>query len=184
MGDISQNQRLDLIDLYRNNLPAHTATAMGDTLRLITLQPTYMHLRTSKASTIEMKIIGSGKRSLYVVINTIESPTAHSHIDIYNSQWEKLDPDKYLTLPTVATFFNNNTPPTDEQLSQVKLPFIQYTMRDDNNNIIATATFISTLDIELQRTFEQQCSRNLILKWKGKKWREPQPTTLIQEQQQ
>lgn len=183
IGPISKNERLDLTDLYLFGAEAHIASPMGDTIKLTTLQPTYMQLRTSKASTIQVKMIATGKKDhLFVVIKTIEGPIANSHIKIYNSQWEELPADNHLTLPTVATFFHNNTPPTEQQLHQVKLPCIQYTMCDNNNDIIATATFLSALDINTRPSFEELCSRNLILEWRGKKWKKPLPTTLPDEQ--
>lgn len=184
VGNITPNERLDLIDLYQYGLLACIEAPMGDTIRLTTLQPTYMQLRTSKVSTTQVKMIGKGRKLIYVVVKSIEAPTPNSHIEIYNAQWEQLPTEKYLTLPTVATFFNKSTPPTPKLLSYVTLPFIQYTLCDDNNDIIATASFISTLDINIQPTFEAQCSSNLLLKWKGRKWEKPQPLSPADKPQQ
>ena len=59
---IGKNARLDMIDLYKAGMSAKIPTFTGDTVHLSALGNTYLNLRTSKASTIQLKQIKSGKK--------------------------------------------------------------------------------------------------------------------------
>ncbi len=168
----STNARLDLTDLYQANLAAQSATPQGESIQLITLQDKYIHLRTNNVTTIQVKQLKQGRKTIYAVITTIEGPAPNSHLDIYNDRWEKLNTTRYFTPPTVAHFIADKEQQA-HHLRDITIHTIQYTMSNDNNDIVATPSFLNTLDKETRLKVEPHCHPAITLQWSGRKWQKP-----------
>ena len=174
MPSIGKNARLDMIDLYNAGMSAKAATFTGDTACLTALGNNYLFLRTSKASTMQMMQIVVGKKILYAIITTIEGPVANSHINIYDEQWQPLGVKKYFPEITVEDFINlpkSKRKEREELLKKIPLHTIQYNMTHMTNDIIATPSFLQTLDEETRKEIESSFHTQIILQWKGKKWK-------------
>lgn len=174
MPNIGKNARLDMIDLYNAGMSAKIPTYTGDTVQLVTLGDTYLNLRTSKASTVQIKLINAGKKPLYAVITTVEGPAPNSHIDLYESNWQSVAINKHFTPVTVTDFIAHPKKMRKErtELAQkITLHTIQYNMSDDTDNIIALPSFLQTLDDETRKEIEHNFHQQITLQWKGKKWK-------------
>lgn len=173
MPNIGKNARLDMIDLYNAGMSAKIPTYTGDTVQLVTLGDTYLNLRTSKASTVQIKLINAGKKPLYAVITTVEGPAPNSHIDLYESNWQPVAINKHFTPVTVTDFIalpKKMRKERPELAQKITLHTIQYNMSDDTDNIIALPSFLQTLDDETRKEIEHNFHQQITLKWKGKKW--------------
>ena len=171
---IGKNARLDMIDLYNAGMTAKVATFTGDTACLITLEDTYLHLRTSKASTLQIKQIKEGKKLYYAAITTIEGPAPNSHLDLYNEKWQPIALNKHFTPATVADFIalpKNAKNERNNLLKKITLPTIEYRASNDTNDIIAIPSFLQTLDEETRKEIEDYIHQQLTLRWKNKKWK-------------
>lgn len=171
---IGKNARLDMIDLYNAGMKAKAPTLTGDTACLTTLSDTYLLLRTSKASTLQVKQIKDGKTHLYAIITTIEGPVANSHIDLYDEKWHPIVLKKHFTPITVADFINlpkNKRKEHEALLKKIDLHTIQYTMCNETNDIVATPSFLHTLDKEARKEIEYHFKPQIALLWKNKKWK-------------
>ena len=171
---IGKNARLDMIDLYKAGMSAKIPTFTGDTVHLSALGNTYLNLRTSKASTIQLKQIKSGKKLLYVIITTVEGPVPNSHINLYDTNWQAIDTKKHFTPVSVANFINLPNKLRKERTAlthKILIPTIQYSMNDSTNNIIARPSFLQTLDNDTRLEIEQDFHKQLTLQWKAKKWK-------------
>lgn len=174
MPNIGKNARLDMIDLYNAGMSAKIPTYTGDTVQLVTLGDTYLNLRTSKASTVQIKLINAGKKPLYAVITTVEGPAPNSHIDLYESNWQPVAINKHFTPVTVSDFIAHPKKMRKERTEldqKITLHTIQYNMSDDTDNIIALPSFLQTLDDETRKEIEHNFHQQITLKWKGKKWK-------------
>lgn len=166
--------RLDMIDLYRAGMTATAPTLMGDTAQLITLSDNYLLLRTSKASTMQIKLIKLKKKTIYAIITTVEGPAPNSHIDLYNEEWETIPLKKYIKLPTVKDFISVDNPSADirqEIGKSIVIPTIQYTINDSTNDITALPSFMQTLDKESRERIMPHIQSSIKLHWNGKKWK-------------
>lgn len=166
--------RLDMIDLYRAGMTATAPTLMGDTAQLIVLSDNYLLLRTSKASTMQIKLIKLKKKTIYAIITTVEGPAPNSHIDLYNEEWETIPLKKYIKLPTVNDFISVDNPSADirqEIGKSIVIPTIQYTMNDSTNDITALPSFMQTLDKESRERIMPHIQSSIKLHWNGKKWK-------------
>lgn len=171
---VIKSNRLDMIDLYNAGMKACVRTFAGDTAQLITLGNTYLNLRTSKASTLQIKQIQTGKKLIYVVITTIEGPVPNSHIDIYDAQWQpSTKPQRYTPL-VVEDFISlpkKEKNRRKELLKSITLHTIQYTMSEEDNNITATPSFLQTLDEETRNNIQTDFYEHITLQWNGSKWK-------------
>lgn len=166
--------RLDMIDLYRAGMTATAPTLMGDTAQLIALSDNYLLLRTSKASTMQIKLIKLKKKTIYAIITTVEGPAPNSHIDLYNEEWETISHKKYIKLPTVNDFISVDNPSADirqEIGKSIVIPTIQYMMNDSTNDITALPSFMQTLDKESRERIMPHIQSSIKLHWNGKKWK-------------
>lgn len=171
---IDSLSRLDMIDLYRAGMKAHAKTLLDDTAKLITIGDTYLLLRTSKASTLQIKCIREKKKSIYAIITTVEGSVPNSHIDLYNEKWEAIPLKKHFTPLAVESFIDKSksTKQTTVDICQeVVIPTIQYTMNDSTNDIEAIPTFLQTLDKESRERIAPHILSSIKLLWSGKKWK-------------
>jgi hypothetical protein len=171
---ISKNARLDMIDLYNAGMSAKVATFTGDTACLTAMGNNYLILRTSKASTMQMMQIVDGKKLFYAIITTIEGPIANSHIDIYDEKWQPLEVKKFFPNISVADFVNlpkSKRKEREELLKKIPLHTIQYNMSQMTNDIIAIPSLLQTLDEETRKEIEHNFRKQIVLQWKGKKWK-------------
>ena len=166
--------RLDMIDLYRAGMKATAPTLLGDTAQLITMNDTYLLLRTSKASTMQIKCIKHKKKTLYAIVTTVEGPAPNSHIVLYNESWKTIPLKKYLKLPKVEDFVSaTDTSTYDKQdiRKSIIIPTIQYIINDSTNDITALPSFMQTLDKESRERITSYIRPNIKLQWNGKKWK-------------
>ena len=174
MPSIGKNARLDMIDLYNAGMSAKAATFTGDTASLTAMGNNYLFLRTSRASTMQLMQIVDGKKLLYAIITTIEGPVANSHIDIYDEKWQPLEVKRFFPDINVADFLNlpkSKRKEREELLKKIPLHTIQYNMTDMTNDIIAIPSFLQTLDEETRKEIEPNFHKQIVLQWKGRKWK-------------
>lgn len=165
--------RLDMTDLHRAGLKAQARTLFGDTAQLITMGDTYLLLRTSKSSTMQIKCIKEKRRTIYAVITTVEGPAPNSHIDLYNEKWEEIPLKKHFKPLTADNFIEHSLQGNarSEIVEEIVIPTIQYTMNDTTNHITATPSFMQTLDKEVRERVAPHILPQITLQWRGKKWK-------------
>ena len=171
---ISNTARLDLIDLYQAGMAAQATTIINDTARLEVLGESYMRLRTSRASHLQIKVLHSGRNTLYAVVTTIEGLAANSHIDLYDAQWRPLNTAKYFTAPTLDDFILLPSRAKEERRelhNKITLHTLLYTMSDEDDNIVITPSFLNTLGEEAAREVTPAISPAITMQWKSNKWR-------------
>lgn len=171
---IDNTTRLDLIDLYQAGMTAQAATLINDTARLEVMGETYLRLRTSRASHLQIKVLRYGRNTLYGVITTVEGPAANSHIDLYDAQWQPLNTAKYFTAPTLDDFILLPARAKEERRelhNKIALHTLLYTMSEEDNNIVITPSFLHTLDKETRKEIEHNFHKQIVIQWKGKKWK-------------
>lgn len=179
---IDSMARLDMIDLYQAGMTAHARTLLGDTAQIISMGQTFMELRTSKASTLQIKQVGKGKKTLYILITTTYAPVAHSHIDIYNAQWQLQPLKKHFKALTLQDFIalpKRDKEGRKEVSSHIIIPTIQYTMCEESDTIVAIPTFMQVLDKETRGKIVEHIYPQRTLQLKGRRWQVIRPTLNI-----
>ncbi|MBQ2980387.1 MAG: DUF3256 family protein [Bacteroidaceae bacterium] len=170
--NIDSIARLDMIDLYKAGMTAQARTLGGDTAHLTILGDTYLHMRTSKASTIQIKLLQQGRKTYYAVITTVEGPVANSHLQLYDASWQTVGTKKKFTPLAIHDFIKTTDKKQRNAIAQeVVLHTIQYTMSEENSNITATPSFLLTLDEETRQRIKPHFHDTVVLQWNGRKWK-------------
>ena len=172
MPTINRNSRLDMIDLYQAGMHATSPTLLGDTAQILVMGDTYIKLRTSRASTMQIKQLGKPKKPMYAIVTTVEAPVAHSHIELYNYKWEVIATTKQLPSITIDNFVNDSVvgEARADLLGKVRVRTIQYNMCEENDDLILLPSFLLTLDTKVRKEIAPFFAEKLTLYRKGKKW--------------
>lgn len=169
---IEANRRMDMTDLYRAGQPARAATLLGGEAEITAMGDNYITVRLSESNTLQIKRIHTTNGTIYVTIQTLYAPAANSRIEIYDSNWQRLDAHRYLPEVTAGDFID---PTLDKEqryeiLATLLIPTIEYTMNEAGNDIEAHATFEQTLDADSYRRIASHLILHRTLQWNGKKW--------------
>ncbi|MCR4921737.1 MAG: DUF3256 family protein [Bacteroidaceae bacterium] len=87
---LTRNNRLDCIDFIENKMPARVKNRLDDVVELLSLTDSYLCLRTSQRSQVEMRLLSD---SLFCLVNTYEGPAPDSHIRFFNLKWQPVAVD-------------------------------------------------------------------------------------------
>lgn len=97
LPQLTQNNRLDLIDFIDSNMKADVTNKFDEHTKLNKLTDRYIELEVSKALTMELFLVKSSKplpdSSTYVVamVNTYNSPRGESTLKLYTEKWKFLE---------------------------------------------------------------------------------------------
>ena len=171
---IDSLSRLDMCDLYAAGMVAQAKTLWGDTAQITFMGDSYISVRTSKASTMQIKIVGKGRNTLYAVITTTYGPAANSHISFYDNKWQPLAAKKHFTPLTVADFINlpaKEKKQRKDVANKIEIQTITYQMCNENDNIIAHPTFMECVDKDTRSQIETLIYPSRTMERKGRKWK-------------
>ena len=102
---IPEKARRDMLDFYQNHMEAKVRNRLNDYVRLDTLTNTYLRLTSSKASTLELKLLHTADSlPILALIRTVAAPIRDSHVEFYDTLWHRL-PWLRLPVPTTVEYF-------------------------------------------------------------------------------
>ncbi len=169
---VSNTSRLDMIDLYQAGMTARTTTSFGDEAQILVMGESYMAVRTSQASVLQIKRLGKIRRPIYAVVVTVETPVPHSRVELYNAKWEAISLDKRLPRIGVEAFVSDSLKGDYRKLllSKVKVRTIQYNMSEESCDLIVVPSFMQILDENTRQELTPYIKPQIRLSWQGKKW--------------
>lgn len=102
-----QTARLDLLDYYDSGQKVEMNNRLGSGTQLVSVDSTYLKIRTSQSKTVEMLMLQFSKRdTIIAVIETVLTPVPDSRLRFFNSNWVELSSIKPLKkMPTLDDFF-------------------------------------------------------------------------------
>ena len=138
--------------------------------------PSYLKVRITPVSTLEIKILPSKKGRLAMTIYTVgdDVQAQDSEIKFYDSNLVKLDTEKYLEMPRVKDFFDipkGSATKMKEIEQMIPFPTLAFTANSDNNNIEARLTveqYINQDDWNIAKLFVKPY---ITLDWKKDKYK-------------
>lgn len=102
---LPEKARRDMLDFYQNHMEAKVRNRLSEYAFLDTLTDTYLRLTSSKASTVEIKLLQtSDSLPILALIRTVAAPIRDSHVEFYDTLWHRL-PWLRLPVPTTAEYF-------------------------------------------------------------------------------
>lgn len=100
---LDKTARLDMIDLYNNNMKAAAENVYGGQSVMEEKSDDYISIRLTDVSQWQMKLFPLSHDTLIVCVHTIASPAQSSTIQVYHHDWSQAKVD--FPQPTFEQFF-------------------------------------------------------------------------------
>ena len=165
--------RLDMLDYYNQADSILTVKdALSGQSRLEQLTPDYLKVSITPVSTLEIKILNTGKKQIVMTLYTVGGDGIAKDTDIrfFDSQLRPLDKSKFIKAPTLADFFNlKGSDLTKTELGE-KIPFaaVAYSSGPGDAPLTAELTTLDVISEEDRELLTPLMSTTLSAIWKGR----------------
>ena len=102
---LSYNSRADLVDYAEANMTARTRNELYGESELKVLTADYLLLETTSSSTMQMKLLPIGDKTVVCVVKSVKAESVDSCISFYDSSWNELATADYFAVPSIRDFF-------------------------------------------------------------------------------
>lgn len=136
---LTKNNREDCIDFIDAGMQAVVTNRLDSKSELLQFTPNFLHLRTSKAGSMQLKILPTADDTLVCVVNTICAEACDSRIAFYTRKWQPMDSKKYFAPPIINDFFI----PSDsvaELLDIADIYLVKISLSANDNTLVAEYT--------------------------------------------
>ncbi len=150
---LPKRNRLDMLDYFDVGQKVATANNFADdprdttklnsdnsTSKLIDVTDSYLALSLTKATQVEFKLLTTAKNdSVIMVVTTASLPAKDSHVAFFDTNWCRLNDNKFFKSPDVSDFIKKGTNKQKKNEILKLIPFhtISYTLSPDNGDITA-----------------------------------------------
>ena len=86
---LDHNSRLDMLDLYNCKMKASVGNDLNGESCLLQKDSTHVLVRTSSASTFEMRLLPLEKDTIYACLRTVAMPKEYSQLQFLHTDWSK-----------------------------------------------------------------------------------------------
>lgn len=125
---LSKDMRLDMIDYFEHGSDRPSKSYFGEDVRVTALDENTLTAQISPSVALTFGLLADKADSLYVVIETVETPAKDSRVSVYSTRWQKL---YSFDAGSIADWLN------EAGKKQKMLPDVENTL----NFITAEATF-------------------------------------------
>lgn len=174
LGVLRPSQRMDMIDYYHAGSDRQTRNSLHGFSHIEALTNTYMKVRLTDVSTLEIKTMPSRKyNEIAVLIYTVDGPASDSEIFFFDNSMNKLKADKIFSIPHLHDFFKipKGCITTMKEIEEM-IPFLSvvYTLSSDSDNIsgrLTSGEYISIDDYNIIKLF---LTPKIIWTWNGSRF--------------
>lgn len=118
MPFLTKNNREDCVDFIDANMLARVTNRLDAKSELLQFTSDYLHLKTSEAGSMQIKMLPVDGDTILCVINTVCAEACDSRIAFYTRNWQPLDGSIYFKKPLIRDFFLDvNTPDSQQDSS-------------------------------------------------------------------
>ena len=161
--------RLDMLDYFNYGSNRAIQNIFGGESRILSINESDMTVQAPDVHTYQIILLKKGKENIIAVITTLLTPTADSHIDFYDMQWQKTD-NKLFEAPTLKNWLTSEG---QKHLADIEnaLPFtlVSYSYDPQNSILTLTNNSCQTLSAEDNEKLSQYFIPSISYKWNGKK---------------
>ena len=170
------SSRLDMLDYWDVDSVYKVSNAMDGLSWLENVNPEYLKVRISSASTLEFRILPTKKDVILMTVYTIgdDVQAMDSEVRFYNRQLQELETNKYFELPNVKDFFEipkGSATKMKEIEGMIPFPTICVTAFPDNDNLEARLTvdqYMNQDDWNIAKLFLKP---HITFQWKNDKYK-------------
>ncbi len=168
--------RADFVDFMDSKMKAEVTNRFNGKSEMTALTPDYICIRTSEASTWQMKLLAVNDSTRVIcTVSTASGPAGDSHIRFYTSSWQPLEAGAYLpALPVSDDFIAPDTAGTSAVYREARHRADLLLMRADLSPSDATLTFTYTtpdyMEKETADKLKPFVRRPLVYRWEEGKF--------------
>lgn len=169
---IRPSTRLDMIDYYTQADSLLTAAnALGGESRIEEVAPDYMRVSVSPVSTLEIKMLHTGKKPVIMTLYTTGDPEAARDTEVlfFDAELRPLESLKFLKAPKLTDFFTLKGYGISEKELKEKIPYmaVEYTTGPGEAPLKATLTTVYVISQEDRDKLTPLLIPSLSSEWKG-----------------
>lgn len=166
--------RLDMLDYWDVDSIYKASNAMDGLSWLENVTPSYLKVRITAVSTLEIKILPDKKGKVAMTLYTVgdDVQAQDTQVNFYDENFQELPTEKYFTMPEIKNFFDipkGSATKMKEIQEMIPFPTMAFTASPDNNNLVGRLTveqYINQDDWNIAKLFVKP---SITLVWhKGK----------------
>ena len=173
---LPKTTRLDMLDYWDVDSTYKALNVMEGLSWLEAVTPTYLKVRITAVSSLEIKILPAKKGDLAMTIYTVgdDVQAQDSQVSFYDENLNELPADKYFVMPQVKDFFDipkGSATKMKEIEEMIPFPTIALSANPDNTEVEARLTvekFINEDDWNIAKLFVKPYIK---LEWKKDKYK-------------
>lgn len=108
---LTKVNREDFGDFLDSNMKAEVKNRFGNPSEMLKMTSDYLDLKMSSRSRVEMKLLLlNDSLSVVCVASTYQGPVEDSEIRFYDTTWQELPADRFLSKPVEDAFYRDSVP--------------------------------------------------------------------------
>ena len=166
---LSQNNRKDLIDLYKSGKTPKVENLLKETTQLKALKEDFISLQLSESSSAELKLLPiSDTTKIIALIKTVCGKACDSRIAFYTTSWKSINSSTILPTVSVSDFIKN--PTNEDLLRAMDVPFFVYSFDAENQQLTVSLDAKNWLNKADFDKFSPDLRSSIVLKWSNGKF--------------
>ncbi|MDE5677007.1 DUF3256 family protein [Phocaeicola sp.] len=174
---LTKVNREDCVDFLASNMKAEVKNRFGKLSELKKLTKNYLFMQTTQSSTLEMKLLPlNDSVQVIALVRTVCGPACDSEICFYDTQWQRLDKEDFLHLPSSGAFYLPVDTLTEEAYAVVRgkadMDLLKAVLAEDELTLSFTYTVPDYLAKEERKKLALYMRKEpLVYEWKEGKFR-------------
>jgi hypothetical protein len=163
--------RLELVELYKSELPAAVENQINDSCFLARMTDDYLQIQEGKSSLelIVLPMINDSK--VICLIRTVCAPLCDSNLEFYTVNWKKLDSNAFITPARKMQYLKDSVNPDEQKVRNALVPLdislMQFRYNPDSRELLQyynTLEYLSADDREKVAPYLKNTP--VIFKWR------------------
>lgn len=132
-----KSTRMDMLDYFNSGLPTFSTNRTGGSARILAAEPGRLELLAGRDSNIRIGVMTDRGDTTLVVIETVLTPVADSHVRLYDRNWRPRSPQ----LPAMPSAMDFVAQADRKSAARADMPDVCFVVADYNP---ADGTFTMT----------------------------------------
>jgi hypothetical protein len=167
---LTEINRLELTELYKDGLTAAVENQMGDSCFLVRMTDDYLQIQEDKSSLelIVLQMVNDSK--VVCLIRTVCAPACDSHLEFYTVHWKKLNADVFITPAGEKQFIKDGINLNEQKVRNALIPLdislMQFRYDPDRHRLLQyynTPQYLSANDREKAAPYLKDAP--VVFKW-------------------
>lgn len=168
--------RLDMLDYWDVDSVYKASNAMEGLSWLESVSPSYLKVRITPVSVLEIKILPAKKDNIFMTVYTVGDniQSQDSDIKFYDAGFNELPFDKHMEMPRVKDFFEipkGSATKMKEIEEMIPFPTITFNANPENDNLEARLTVEKYMNQDDWNIVKLFAKPGIIMEWKKEKYK-------------